>query len=216
MSRISGMFFYCMAVVAMVLSLSVPAHAAQPTVRGTVTDPLGAAVYNARVDLLTIQGAQVVAYTYTDGQGVYALMAAQPGRYMLRVLATGFDATYSHELYISASRPAYQDIALQLGKLAQNVTVTANGMATPKSQTGASVTVLDQTLYPHTQDIQDTLRLVDGLQMTTTGQRGAATSLFELGANSNATDVMVDGVPVNDIGGAVNFAYIPANGISQA
>jgi iron complex outermembrane receptor protein/vitamin B12 transporter len=215
MSRISGMFFFCMAVVAMLLSLSTPAHAAQPTVRGTVTDPLGAAVYNARVDLLTIQGAQVVAYTYTDGQGVYSLSAAQPGRYVLRVLATGFDATYSHELYISASRPAYQDIAMQLGKLAQNVTVTANGMATPKSQTGASVTVLDQTLYPHTQDIQDTLRFVDGLQLTTTGQRGAATSLFELGANSDATDVMLDGVPVNDIGGAVNFAYLSSNGISQ-
>ena len=37
-----------------------------------------------------------------------------------------------------------------------------------------------------------------------------------MGGNSNATDVLLDGVPINDIGGAVNFAYLPANGISQA
>ncbi|HEX4021019.1 MAG TPA: carboxypeptidase regulatory-like domain-containing protein [Acidobacteriaceae bacterium] len=205
-----------LAVAAVVLCVALPIYAAQPTVRGVVTDPLGADVANARVELVAVQNVQMAGYTFTDAQGRYSLSPTQPGRYVLRVSANGFDVTYSHELYLRAGQPAYQDIALQLGKLAQSVTVTATGTATPQSQTGASVTVLDQTLYPHTQDMQDTLRMVNGLQFSTTGQRGATTSLFELGGNSNQTAVMVDGVPINDIGGAVNLAYLAANGINQA
>ena len=90
------------------------------------------------------------------------------------------------------------------------------GTRTPESQTGASTTVIDQAFYPYTLNMQDTLRQVSGLQFSTSGQRGAGTSLFELGGNSNETDVLLDGIPINDIGGAVNFAYLASNGISQA
>jgi len=208
-SSITRLFF-----VVTLLYLASPICAAQSAVRGMVTDPLGAAVSHARVELVTLNGSQVAAFTYTDGRGMYSLATAQPGRYAVRVIASGFNPTYSHELYVSAAEPAYQDMVMQMGSLAQNVTVTANGMPTPQSQTSASVTVLDPTLYLHTQDIQDMLRLVDGLQFSTTGQRGAQTSLFELGGNSDATDVMLDGIPINDIGGAVNFAYLSSNGIN--
>ena len=105
---------------------------------------------------------------------------------------------------------------MQFGQLEQQVTVTANGTPTPETQSGASTTMIDQSLYPYTIDMQETLRLVSGLQFTTSGQRGAATSLFSMGGNSNQTDVLLDGIPINDIGGGVNFAYLASNGISQA
>ncbi len=187
----------------------------QPTVKGTVTDPLGAAVFNARVNLLTVNGVMLPVYAFTDGRGHYSLSIYKSGRYVVRVVATGFNITTSKEVYLSPAKPAFVDVAMQFGQLEQKVTVTANGVATPEAQTGASTTVIDQALYPHKLDIQDTLRLVSGLQFTTSGQRGAATSLFELGGNSNETDVLLDGIPINDIGGAVNFAYLAANGISQ-
>lgn len=214
MSRFFALNFTRLFFVVTLLYLASPICAAQSAVRGTVTDPLGAAVSHARVELVTLNASQVVAFTYTDDRGMYALTTAQPGRYAVRVIASGFNPTYSHELYVSAAAPAYQDMVMQMSSLAQNVTVTANGMPTPQSQTSASVTVLDPTLYLHTQDIQDMLRMVDGLQFSTTGQRGAQTSLFELGGNSDATDVMLDGIPINDIGGAVNFAYLSSNGIN--
>ncbi len=216
MSRFSLLSRFRFVFAALFLCGALPMYAAQPTVQGIVTDPLGAAVSHARVELVTLNSPQPVAFNYTDNQGAYALTATKPGRYLVRVFANGFNATYSQELYVSAAQIAYQDVVMQMGNLTQNVTVTANGMPTPQSQTGASVTVLDQTLYPHAQDMQDTLRMVDGLQLVTTGQRGAATSLFAMGGNSDATDVMLDGVPVNDIGGAVNFAYLAANGINTA
>ncbi len=185
------------------------------TVTGTVTDPLGAAVYNARVDILTVNGIMLPTHGHTDGRGQYSLFLYRSGRYRVRVVATGFNVTQSPEVYVSLGKTAFVDIALQFGQLEQKVTVTANGIPTPQTQTGASTTIVDQSLYPYALDVQDTLRRVSGLQFATNGQRGAATSLFEMGGDSNATDVLLDGIPINDIGGGVNFAYLPANGISQ-
>jgi vitamin B12 transporter len=186
------------------------------TVTGTVTDPLGAAVYNARVDIMTVNGVMLQSHGRTDGRGQYIVYVYLPGRYRVRVVATGFNVTESNDIYVAMGKTSFADVVLQFGQLEQKVTVTANGTATPESQSGASTTVVDQALYPHTLDVQDTLRLVGGLQFTTSGQRGAATSLFTMGGNSNETDVLLDGVPINDIGGGVNFAYLASNGISQA
>ncbi|MEO6829519.1 MAG: TonB-dependent receptor plug domain-containing protein [Acidobacteriaceae bacterium] len=207
--------FSIAAIVAFIFPLVARAQA-QPTVRGTVTDPLGAAVYNARVDLLTVNGIMLPTHASTDGQGRYSISVTRPGRYVVRVVATGFNVTTSEEVYLSAAQPAFVDVPLQFGKLEQKLTVTATGLPTPQAQTGTSTTIVDQTLYPHALDMQDTLRQVAGLQFVSSGQRGSATSLFTLGGNSNATDVLLDGVPINNIGGAVNFAFLAANGISQA
>ena len=206
----------CFALQGVPLLASPPAGPAVPTVQGTVTDPLGAAVFNARVDLLTVNGVMLPTHAYTDGRGHYELSTTRSGRFLVRVIATGFNVTTSQQIYMSPSHPAFVDVPMQFGQLEQRVTVTANGVPTPQTQTGASTTIVDQTLYPHAIDMQDTLRQVSGLQFTTTGQRGGATSLFEMGGNSNATAVLLDGVPLNDIGGSTNFAYLPANGISQA
>ncbi|MGA9958275.1 MAG: TonB-dependent receptor plug domain-containing protein, partial [Acidobacteriaceae bacterium] len=186
------------------------------TVTGVVTDPLGAPVYNARVDIMTPTGVMLQSHGRTDGRGRYIVYVYKPGRYHVRVIANGFNATQSNDIFVAMNKVSYADVAMQFGQLEQQVTVTANGTPTPESQSGASTTVIDQSLYPHTIDMQDTLRLVSGLQFSSSGQRGAATSLFEMGGNSNETDVLLDGIPINDIGGGVNFAYLASNGISQA
>ena len=181
-----------------------------------MTDPLGAPVYNARVDIMTPTGVMLQSHGRTDGRGRYIAYVYKPGRYHVRVIANGFNATQSNDIFVAMNKVSYADVAMQFGQLEQQVTVTANGTPTPESQSGASTTVIDQSLYPHTIDMQDTLRLVSGLQFSSSGQRGAATSLFEMGGNSNETDVLLDGIPINDIGGGVNFAYLASNGISQA
>lgn len=214
--RCRFLFRCALSLAALFLFFSIASAQTQPTVQGTVTDPLGAAVYNARIDVLTVNGGMLPTHAFTDGRGHYSISVTRPGRYVVRVVATGFNVTTSNEVYLSSAKPAFVDVALQFGQLEQKVTVTANGVPTPEAQTGASTTVVDMALHPHALDIQDTLRQVSGLQFVSSGQRGAVTSLFELGGNSNETDVQLDGIPINDIGGAVNFAYLPANGISQA
>lgn len=213
--RISG-FARRIALPALLFCLASPAVLmAQSTIQGTVTDPLGAAVYNARIDVLAINGIMLPTHGYTNGRGQYSVTLYRPGRYIVRAVATGFNVTLSPQIYVGANKTSFVDVTLQFGQLEQKVTVTANGVPTPQAQTGASTTVIDQTLYPHTLDVQDTLRLVSGLQFTTSGQRGAVSSLFTLGGNSNATAIVLDGVPINDIGGATNFAFLPSNGVAS-
>ena len=54
------------------------------------------------------------------------------------------------------------------------------------------------------------------IQAVQSGQRGAPTSLFVRGGNSTFNKVLMDGVPANDIGGAVEVADMAMTGVAQA
>src|SRR6202012_1878332 len=54
-----------------------------------------------------------------------------------------------------------------------------------------------------------------GGQVVQSGQMGSSSSLFVRGAPSDANKVLLDGVPVNDIGGLVNFSYLQADGFDR-
>ena len=64
-------------------------------------------------------------------------------------------------------------------------------------------------------DALEPLEQVPGAQVVQSGQRGAATSLFLRGGNSNANKIMLDGVALNDIGGVVNLGTLATTGIEQ-
>jgi iron complex outermembrane receptor protein/vitamin B12 transporter len=110
---------------------------------------------------------------------------------------------------------AQVDVTLAPATLAQEVTVTASGVATPVAEVGASVTVLDGRALSDSTAVQDPLRLVPGVQVAQSGQRGGTTGLSIRGGNANANKVLIDGVPANDIGGAVEFANIDSVGFER-
>ena len=95
------------------------------------------------------------------------------------------------------------------------VTVTATGTPTPEAQLGASVTVIGAEDYRNQTEVQDPLRHVPGVQITQTGQVGGTTGLSIRGGNTNANKVLIDGVPADDIGGAVEFANLATVGVDQ-
>ena len=102
------------------------------TVTGVVTDPLGVPVYNARVDIMTPTGVMLQSHGRTDGRGRYIVYVYKPGRYHVRVIANGYNATQSNDIYVAMNKTSYADVAMQFGKLEQQVTVTANGTPTPR------------------------------------------------------------------------------------
>ena len=159
--------------------------------RGTVTDPLGAVVAGADVELLHNQ--QAVAAAKTDGQGNYILEPPAAGRYQIRAGAASFQTKVTDAVYISRSSEARVNITLSPGTLTEQITVTATGTPTPEAQIGYSVTVLTEDSYQHVLDTQDPLRLVPVLQVTQTGQQGGTTSLSIRGGKSDASKVLIDG-----------------------
>jgi vitamin B12 transporter len=63
--------------------------------------------------------------------------------------------------------------------------------------------------------LADALRLVPGAVVASNGSFGGLTSLFLRGGNSNYVKVLVDGVPVNEPGGAFDFAHLTTDNVER-
>jgi vitamin B12 transporter len=187
--------------------------AEQGSLRGTVRDPLGAVVTGATVELL--DGTTVVKTTATDGIGNYTFDVPMSGRYRVRASAPTFQNATSDSIYVTKSAKAELDITLATQTLTQQISVTATATPTPIAQIGASVTVLTADDYRQYTEVRDPLRQIPGLQVTQTGQLGGTSALSIRGGNTDANKVLIDDVPVNDIGGAVEFANFATVGIQQ-
>ena len=202
------------AFLALVLLLAISAYGASTaTVYGTVRDQQGAVISNATVDLM--QAGRKVASVVTDPSGNYRFPHLAIGTYQVHVTATGFSAQQSEQISLSLNSSPMIDFVLPVGAVADQIVVTATGTPIPESQVGASVSVISRDRFQNRMDILEPLEQVPGVQVLQSGQRGAATSVFIRGGNSNANKVLLDGVPVNDIGGVVNFGNIATTGIQE-
>ena len=196
------------------LSLTLSASAADnASIHGTVTDPLGAVVANAKVELL--QSGEVFASVASNEEGDYHLPLIAGKRCQIRVAAPAFQPTLIDVPYSADPADLRLNILLSLAGHPEQVTVTATGTPVPEAQVGVAITILTPAEYPLTQDVHDALRLVPGLQVTRQGQQGGKASLFIRGGQSVFNKVLVDGVPASDIGGEMDFAILALNGIDR-
>lgn len=205
----------CLFVVSLMFTWSLSSAFAedQGILRGTVKDPLGAVVVAAKVELL--EGSTVLHATTTDDAGNYIFHVPTASLYRVRVDAPTFQSTISQSVFAIPSAQAEINVTLATQTLTQQVTVTATGTPTPVAQVGASVSVVTANDYRYSTEVQDPLRLVPGLQITQAGQTGGTTGLFIRGGNDNDNKVLIDGVPANDIGGAVEFANLTTVGVDK-
>ncbi len=93
------------------------------TIRGTVTDPNGAVIPNASVQI-TDKATGLSRDLTTNGDGNYEAAALKPGRYEVAVTATGFKKTVV-EAVLSGSETIRADIKAEVGT--QSETVLVNG-----------------------------------------------------------------------------------------
>lgn len=92
------------------------------SLRGQVSDELGALVVDATVTLISADGAQRNATT--NSEGTYTFTAVPPGAYTLRVVSPGFNTYEKTELTIAAGPRTTHDVRLVVGLEKQIITVT--------------------------------------------------------------------------------------------
>lgn len=109
---------------------------AMTSLRGTVTDPSGAAIPNAKVTL-TNTATNVPRETDTTSRGEYSFASVLPGTYSLAVNANGFEAYKQSGVLLQVNSPATVDVRLQVGAASQ--TVEVKGQAPLLNQTNASL-----------------------------------------------------------------------------
>jgi hypothetical protein len=94
------------------------------TLTGTITDPQGAAVPNAKVTIL--EDATGLAYdTVTNDTGSYTRPALKPGTYSVTVEAAGFQKAQQKSVVLTPGQPVAVNITMQVGNVNQTVEVTA-------------------------------------------------------------------------------------------
>lgn len=185
------------------------------TIRGVVTDALGAAIPGAQITLL--RGNTSVDQARTNSRGEYSFRAVNPGRYRVRAESPGFTPAESAFARVRAGAPVTINVTIEVGPLRQRTVVTATGRPTLASQTGAPVSVISpaELNAVNKLDVLGALRLVPGVNVVQEGQRGGVTSVYIRGGDDHFNKVLIDGVPANEIGGQYDFANLATAGVEK-
>ena len=115
---------FCFAVIAVLaLSFSAFAQVENGQFSGTVTDPSGAAIANAKVTV-TNQGTNLSVTATTNASGNYTAKELPIGTYKLTAEAPGFKISSNSGVVLNAGVIAHVDFKLQIGKASEVVEVT--------------------------------------------------------------------------------------------
>ena len=100
----------------------------------------------------------------------------------------------------------------------EEIVVSATRIPTPEDESPASVTVITarEMEIKQIRRVADALREVPGLSIVQTGTPGQLTSLFTRGLGSDQTQVLLDGIPINQgLAGLFNFADLVVDDIDR-
>src|SRR3954447_4732042 len=96
------------------------------TLNGTITDPQGAAVPNAKVTIF--EEATGLSYqVQSNDSGLYSRPALKPGTYSVTVEASGFQKSQQKGIIVNPGPTTAANIAMQVGSVNETVNVTAAG-----------------------------------------------------------------------------------------
>jgi vitamin B12 transporter len=212
------LFFLFSAVSSIILLLVLPTTAqvqTSSTLAGTITDPRGASIAGAQINLEQIPSAGEPVRAVSGGDGRFSLTLA-PSRYRVTVSRDSFTQIVQ-EITMTAGETREWNVRMALEPLSSKVVVTAQTLPLDADSSPAPVTILTR------QDIEqrvatslpDLLATQPGFSLGRTGPEGGQTSLFLDGGNSNYTKVLVDGAPVNQPGGLIDFSNFTIDNIEK-
>lgn len=184
------------------------------TIQGTVLDPDGRAVPAARVTLFA--ALTQLDERETDAQGKFHFEGLLSGDYDVVANRSGFTTMVMH-VSLKPGAVYAEDLHLKLSAVEKQIVVSAEpgGAIAPEIGSSVSVVTRQQIEDRGNQTVYDALRGLPGVEINQTGRRGAITSAFIRGGDSDYNLVMIDGIPLNDFGGGFSFAPLPADGVQQ-
>jgi vitamin B12 transporter len=198
----------------MILGLSSSAQSTA-TISGRVTDRSGAAIVGAHVSAEPLAGAGAAVKSSSTADGSYVLMLT-PGKYRIRIEHPQM-ATVEEEFTVAAGEQRTWNIRMELAPLSSSVVVSAEAEPEPQTAVASPVTVLTRNDIDRRQEIwlAPLLSSASGANIARLGPLGGITSFFLDGGNSNFTKVLVDGTPVNEPGGDIDFSNFDLSNVDK-
>lgn len=195
-------------------SIEIFAQVSTSRVIGTVTDPSGAAVANADVELKN-EGTSISYHTKTSSSGNYAFDSISTGRYTVTVEAQGFQKLVSTGNLLTVGQPMTVNASLQIGGVTQEVQVSSSADLVQTSTSGNTGNVLGEKeikdlpiVGTRGRNPLDLVLLQPGVvQGSNTGG-----GVHVHGARDRSWNFTLDGIDNNDVSaGGANFSPTRAN-----
>lgn len=192
-----------------VLALSLSVLVASP-ITGVVVDPSGRAIPRASIEVITGDGT-AAGSVFSDADGSFKITSAPEGC-RLRASLAGFEPAT-----VPCRTDAPVKLELTVSPVAEQIVVSATRTEAPSGQVASAITVFDAAELERRQDppLADLLRQAPGVAIVRVGAPGSVTSLFVRGGESNYTKVLLDGIPMNEPGGAFNMSNITTENLER-
>jgi len=179
---------FCLVVFAVLaLAFSAFAQVQNGQFSGTITDPTGAAIANAKV-VITQPATNLTVSITTNSSGNYIAKELPPGTYKLTAEASGFKTTSDNNVVLGAGVIAHVDFKLQIGKATEVVEVTGAAVTVQtddaKLYTTVGSNVIDNTVLSG--------RNIFDLMQLSAGAVSVAGTDFENGHNTVVNGVRED------------------------
>jgi iron complex outermembrane receptor protein/vitamin B12 transporter len=184
------------------------------SIRGVVTDARGAKITGANVTL--ISKGKVVATAISTADGSFQILTGVQGRFYLVVSAKSFRQIETPGFYAGRLDNIERTVVLEPEWVRQSIVVTATGTPTPQPQTSSATDVLGPQDLALRDDLVSAMRLMPGTVVVQEGQRGAQSSLFVRGGDSDDNKILLDGVNLGDMGGRFDFGPLSTTAIEHA
>ncbi len=190
------------------------------TLNGTVTDPSGGVISNARVTL-TNDATREQRIVTSNGSGFFSYPSLNPGSYSVRVEAKGFSAMEQHGIQLSAGDSKnIPGLALTVGSTQDTVSVNVSSQIIPV-ESGERAAVLESAdidqLALAGRNVDELLKVLPGVTSVANGiSNGASFNDLNVGAaqspvgenqlnangaaNRGGTSQFEDGVDIDDPG----------------
>src|SRR5258705_7799353 len=190
---------------------------------GTVKDANGAAVKGATVTITDPLKKEAIRTTTTDDDGGYTARELHSGLYDVAVEATGFKRHISSKVQVDVGSPRTLNIALEIGSVAEVVTVEANPLAVELTTPTVSTVISGDQARELSLNNRNWVQLItlapgvsndlaDQVYVGTTNPAGQANTMniSVNGARSAQNTYTVDGADVTDRGSNITIQAYPS------
>ncbi len=193
------------------LQFSCLAQVSGATLQGTVTDPTGAVIPNAQVEITEISTGTTRSIS-TNKSGIYSAQNLAAGTYKAVVSATGFQTVTVPQILLTVGAVQNQDISLTVGSASSKVVVTAASASVDTASSTVQGVVDAKTtrdLPLNGRDWTDLAALQPGVSTILTQNTAISTGTdrlnrglgaqFSIGGNRpQQNNYLLDGISVND------------------
>src|SRR5215467_6500737 len=203
------------AIFSLLCAISVFAQASQTGgITGVVSDPSGALVSGATVDIINEGTGKSVRTATTAGDGGYSITLLPPGAYRIEITAPNFKKAVVSAVQVRIGESSRQDVTLEAGRIEETVNVEAGtSLINPSSAvTGQPLGAETlRTLPLASPNFLFLLSLSAGTASEPTDVRSAGRGTADINVNGGRTSnnsISLEGINVNDFNLA-HFDTVP-------